>query len=170
MENFSKSACALMMVGISGLGTGLPNIVSPIESYDVYECTQSVSKEQYSNCFNSDSNLDFELTPSWLFDLIKSKYEINPREELSIKYLLKSLNVSSLEMALVKLRSTISNYTVEIPQLTVFNDGEDDLLLVTVSAEDDIDKSLDMFEAIKNEWFAESTIDINRVLFLDIVA
>lgn len=166
MEKFSQSTSVVLMIGASILGTGLSNTVNPISTYSfsnniIYKV--NFMADNFKDNTSSASTLDS-------FDLIKAKYNISLNEDMTVKYLVRAFCALSLDKILLDLRNVIARYTTEIPRLTFLEDGENKLLLVTISSNNDIDKSLDIFDSIANEWFSKSSIEVNEVLFLDVVA
>lgn len=167
LDNFSKSV-SMAMVGVGFIGTGLLNTITTSNVRNEFY-KDNCRYDEYKYSTNSSSTL-FNLN---LFDIIKTKYNINIKEEFTIKQIIKSLDMIPIEMDLLKLNRVICKYNInngnDIPKLTFIKDGTENLLLVTITTGENIEKSLDSFNLIKKEWFAESSIQINKVLFLDIV-
>lgn len=168
LDNFSKSV-SMAMVGVGFIGTGLLNTITTLNVRNEFN-KDNCGYNEY-NYSNNSSSILLKLD---LFDIIKTKYNIDTEEEFTIKQIIKLLNMIPIEMALLKLNRVIGKYNINnennVPKLTFIKDGMENLLLVTITAGENIEKSLDSFNLIKKKWFTESSIQINKVLFLDIVA
>lgn len=162
-----KQTNSIMLAGVASLGlcnyTELPN---NIYQYSAVNMGSSIIERYNTN----SSFLNSENVCVDLFDVIMAKYNINTEQIFKIRRLLDNTQISSLKMAIIDLASVISKYVAEVPKLTIFNDEGVFRFLVTISISEDVDRSLDKFDAISEEWFAKSSIEINEVLFFDIVA
>lgn len=165
-----KQTNSIMLAGVASLGlcnyTELPNNIYQYSAFKAFNMRSSIIERYNTN----SSFLDSENVYVDLFDVIMAKYNINTEQIFKIRRLLDNTQISSLKMAIIDLASVISKYVAEVPKLTIFNDEGVFRFLVTISISEDVDRSLDKFDAISEEWFAKSSIEINEVLFFDIVA
>lgn len=170
MSNLSQLSSSTTAAAISAVALSLSSS-AVIESNisNAYEYLMKDNRSSIIESYENTSEISNDDKNIYLFNIIKAKYEINYKDELNLEYLLRTMQVPYLETSIIKLRRVIFHYTDQVPKLTIFDDDGKSNFLVTISAGDDIDKGLDMFDSIRNEWFAESAIDINQVLFLDIV-
>lgn len=170
METLSRSVSSLTMAGI---GVCVLGFISPsIERNNSIYYNNDIC---INNIIENDTNY-FSISSCSLpnrvdvYDIVRKEYSIDSRKAGIIRSFIDNNDFISLKTALISLASLIQKYIIEKPNLTIFDDDGIPKLLVTIPANENIDESLDVFDKIKDGWFTKSTVEINRVLLIDMVA